>query len=39
MKREEEEYQASVLEELKKKAMKVLSEEERTDVLKVHILN
>ncbi|NXQ33299.1 ENKUR protein, partial [Alaudala cheleensis] len=34
MKREEEEYQASVLEQLKKKAMKVLSEEERTDVLK-----
>ncbi|XP_037982622.1 enkurin [Motacilla alba alba] len=34
MKREEEEYQASVLEQLKKKAMKVLSEEERTNVLK-----
>uniref|UniRef100_A0A803V5U3 Enkurin, TRPC channel interacting protein n=1 Tax=Ficedula albicollis TaxID=59894 RepID=A0A803V5U3_FICAL len=34
MKRAEEEYQASVLEELKKKAMKTLSEEERTDILK-----
>ncbi|XP_063270022.1 enkurin [Prinia subflava] len=34
MKREEEEYQASVLEELKKKALKRLSEEERTDILK-----
>ncbi|KAL2307285.1 hypothetical protein Nmel_000238 [Mimus melanotis] len=34
MKREEEEYQASVLEELKKKAMKTLSEEERTNILK-----
>ncbi|NXW71825.1 ENKUR protein, partial [Hirundo rustica] len=34
MKREEEEYQASVLEQLKKKAMKTLSEEERTNILK-----
>uniref|UniRef100_A0A674HB64 Enkurin, TRPC channel interacting protein n=1 Tax=Taeniopygia guttata TaxID=59729 RepID=A0A674HB64_TAEGU len=34
MKREEEEYQASVLDQLKKKAMKALSEEERTNVLK-----
>ncbi|NXH46240.1 ENKUR protein, partial [Dicaeum eximium] len=34
IKREEEEYQASVLEELKKKAMKTLSEEERTNILK-----
>ncbi|NXD25142.1 ENKUR protein, partial [Spelaeornis formosus] len=34
IKREEEEYQASVLEELKKKAMRTLSEEERTDILK-----
>ncbi|NXK57672.1 ENKUR protein, partial [Sylvietta virens] len=34
MKREEEEYQASVLEQLKKKALKALSEEERTDILK-----
>ncbi|NXR23185.1 ENKUR protein, partial [Cinclus mexicanus] len=34
MKREEEEYQASVLEQLKKKAMKILSEEERTNILK-----
>ncbi|RLW11143.1 hypothetical protein DV515_00001435 [Chloebia gouldiae] len=34
MKREEEEYQASVLEQLKMKAMKALSEEERTNVLK-----
>uniref|UniRef100_A0A8C9N7N2 Enkurin, TRPC channel interacting protein n=1 Tax=Serinus canaria TaxID=9135 RepID=A0A8C9N7N2_SERCA len=34
MKREEEEYQASVLEQLRKKAMKVLSEEERTNILK-----
>ncbi|NXN79776.1 ENKUR protein, partial [Bombycilla garrulus] len=33
MKREEEEYQARVLEQLKKKAMKVLSEEERTNIL------
>ncbi|TRZ24928.1 hypothetical protein HGM15179_002149 [Zosterops borbonicus] len=35
MKREEEEYQASVLEQLKKKAMKALSEEERTNILKI----
>ncbi|RMC04883.1 hypothetical protein DUI87_18058 [Hirundo rustica rustica] len=35
MKREEEEYQASVLEQLKKKAMKTLSEEERTNILKI----
>ncbi|NXI03927.1 ENKUR protein, partial [Pachycephala philippinensis] len=34
MKREEEEYEASVLEQLKKKAMKTLSEEERTNILK-----
>ncbi|NWW71439.1 ENKUR protein, partial [Climacteris rufus] len=34
MKREEEEYEASVLEELKKKAMKLLSDEERTNILK-----
>ncbi|NWH84251.1 ENKUR protein, partial [Aegithalos caudatus] len=34
MKREKEEYQARVLEELKKKAMKTLSEEERTNILK-----
>ncbi|NXR68683.1 ENKUR protein, partial [Rhadina sibilatrix] len=34
MKREEEEYQASVLEELKKKALTPLSEEERTNILK-----
>ncbi|NWU40106.1 ENKUR protein, partial [Hylia prasina] len=34
MKREEEEYQARVLEQLKKKAMKTLSEEERTNILK-----
>ncbi|NXA95963.1 ENKUR protein, partial [Melanocharis versteri] len=34
MKREEEEYQASVLEQLKKKAMKMLSDEERTNILK-----
>ncbi|NWI47712.1 ENKUR protein, partial [Picathartes gymnocephalus] len=34
MKREEEEYQARLLEQLKKKAMKTLSEEERTNVLK-----
>ncbi|NWZ70408.1 ENKUR protein, partial [Acrocephalus arundinaceus] len=34
MKREEEEYQASVLEQLKKKALKTLSEEERTNILK-----
>lgn len=34
MKKEEEEYQASVLENLKKKAMKTLSEEERTNILK-----
>ncbi|NXQ57242.1 ENKUR protein, partial [Anthoscopus minutus] len=34
IKREEEEYQASILEELKKKAMKALSEEERTNILK-----
>ncbi|NXX29742.1 ENKUR protein, partial [Nicator chloris] len=34
MKREEEEYQASVLEELKKKALKPLSEEERINILK-----
>ncbi|NWX25688.1 ENKUR protein, partial [Notiomystis cincta] len=33
MKREEEEYQASVLEQLKKKAMKLLPEEERTNIL------
>ncbi|NWS24394.1 ENKUR protein, partial [Polioptila caerulea] len=33
MKREEEEYQARVLEQLKKKAMKTLSEEERTNIL------
>lgn len=38
MKREEEEYEASVLEQLKKKAMKTLSDEERTNILKVHIL-
>ncbi|NWV51909.1 ENKUR protein, partial [Daphoenositta chrysoptera] len=34
MKREEEEREASVLEQLKKKAMKTLSEEERTNILK-----
>ncbi|XP_066172179.1 enkurin isoform X2 [Sylvia atricapilla] len=34
MKREEEEYQARVLEQLKKRAMKALSEEERTNILK-----
>ncbi|XP_005518792.1 PREDICTED: enkurin [Pseudopodoces humilis] len=34
MKREEEEYQASVLEQFKMKAMKTLSEEERTNILK-----
>ncbi|NXD96378.1 ENKUR protein, partial [Chaetorhynchus papuensis] len=34
IKREEEEYEARVLEQLKKKAMKTLSEEERTNILK-----
>ncbi|XP_048150816.1 enkurin isoform X2 [Corvus hawaiiensis] len=34
IKREEEEYEASVLEQLKKKAMKTLSDEERTNILK-----
>ncbi|NWV14064.1 ENKUR protein, partial [Ptilonorhynchus violaceus] len=34
IKREQEEYEASVLEELKKKAMKRLSDEERTNILK-----
>ncbi|XP_041899804.1 enkurin isoform X3 [Corvus kubaryi] len=35
IKREEEEYEASVLEQLKKKAMKTLSDEERTNILKI----
>ncbi|NXE31789.1 ENKUR protein, partial [Ptilorrhoa leucosticta] len=34
IKREEEEYEARVLEQLKKKAMKTLSDEERTNILK-----
>ncbi|NXS89276.1 ENKUR protein, partial [Erpornis zantholeuca] len=34
MKREEEEHEASVLEQLKKQAMKTLSDEERTNILK-----
>uniref|UniRef100_A0A8C5T9V9 Enkurin, TRPC channel interacting protein n=1 Tax=Malurus cyaneus samueli TaxID=2593467 RepID=A0A8C5T9V9_9PASS len=34
IKREREEYEASILEELKKKAMKCLSDEERTNILK-----
>ncbi|NXO16746.1 ENKUR protein, partial [Oriolus oriolus] len=34
IKREEEEYEAKVLEQLKKKAMKTLSDEERTNILK-----
>ncbi|NXA58854.1 ENKUR protein, partial [Mohoua ochrocephala] len=34
MKKEEEEYEANVLEQLKKKAMKTLSDEERTNILK-----
>ncbi|NWT89012.1 ENKUR protein, partial [Lanius ludovicianus] len=34
MKREEEEYEASVLEQLKKKALKTVSDEERTNILK-----
>ncbi|NXB07177.1 ENKUR protein, partial [Cnemophilus loriae] len=34
MKREQEEYEARVLEQLKKKAMKTLSDEERTNILK-----
>lgn len=38
MKRAQKEYEAGILEHLKKRAMKRLSDEERRSLLQVHIL-